>query len=1450
MSLNTLEGNKAMFKKIRKATSITILVAFVATSIKMPVFAQTALDLPAPGTMISVSSVFEPALIKGLTVHKDNPFLFDFIVDPGQSKFSKEVLKDESDRMVKYFFAALTIPDKDIWVNLSPYEKDRMVPVSLGQTAMGRDLLAQDYILKQLTASLIYPQKELGKEFWAKVYSKAKEMYGTTQIPVNTFNKVWIVPQKAGVYEHGQTAFIVSGHLKVMLEEDYLSMTKHNAVSNLNGNNTHTIGSQVIHSIILPEIEKEINEGKNFSTLHQIFYAQVLAVWFKRNLKQALLNRVYTNKGTVKGIDQNDAATNEAIYHQYLKAYKKGVFNYIKEDIDPITQETLSRKYFSGGYGDSAQLSIVPAQLSQVDMAAVANDVKVSVFAAQPKDAVMLSRRNFLQVTGAALAGAALTPVSKAAAQAERLLPLVKKSESPSIDEVKRHATVLDAESITKLVTEIQSKLIDVDLQATGEKGTVWVNGIKYDNVVAMAEHKGRLLLSHIETRSTQDAVIQPSIMPYDLEAVEFNTVYEALKNIHSDLIWEISSTSHVIYLNNNWIQKLDLMKKLLGENLDKVLAMLLRKTFIDTRVFGGSKYGASLNAQQVAFLSDDVLMDLDYYRRLSFFSHYNRHSQPAGDTHRTQQYVFYESVRNISDNPRGTYTSLLKSGKHEPDEDIDFSPEPGQMFFVNSKGWGEVKTYVGPSNFTPIRNGDKIRLYVHQDSGPILIWDDRGGLKRKELESLINRPYANQIIDESLDRGLMYEYGGRIHFDREFPTDLKEYRLMGGIDSHVINGLFESNKSFKKVSIIGAPNSVLDILGIARHQRSSKFLEYLQQADKEQKARDAAMASIMNRVKNVIARTTYVKGVQAKKISVKNSLKDLGVEPLDIITALEKEFDKELSVYISDEEAKEWKTVGDVVQYVSEHMIQYIDKHTDAAIMTTLPFKKTGVGLAGGDQKSLYSGKAVTSPNGAIKWWVEVNEVTNAEKGSYSGIEHKGKLTVVKIVSSNKGNNEYYSLATPSAITKFQAEQIALNIYAEHRQDISQFYFELHGLPDHDRRATSAAASVQARILKTVNRTVKDAAMRSRALRNVVLAAAVAGGTALSTPVAAHAQIHADSLNKRILENLLIKAIAAGDKERVKELFDEGIDINFTAYGDDNRGYTPLLEAIRLNNIDMVKWLLSKPNVDVNVKDGLYGFTPLMYAAHFGKLKALRALLESKDIKVNERIGGYTPLQEVTGGEFHQQNIEVAKELLKRKDIDVDAKDEYSGQTPLMMLILIKGDMDFIKLLVENGANVNAQDNQEKTPLVHAYEKLNALTNRPPSVDIFGGAHFGNVDKEKKETTKIIEYLVSHGARTDRVSENRRPKGNQERKFAAVRRLMKKPDAELVNNGGIDLSQQDSALQVTKDVNGGVVVNVNPALIARIEREGMPEVDPVIINMQPADIKALFGVEVPVLVR
>jgi len=329
--------------------------------------ARAAIDgmiLPTPGTMVNLSPAYEPTLIKGLTIHKDNPFLFDFIVDTGHSKLTGDELKREGDRLIKYFFACLTIPQNDLWVNLSPYEKNRMIPQALGQTTLGRDLLAQDYILKQLTASLIYPEKELGKSFWEKIYTKSREMYGKVEVPINTFNKVWIVAEKASVYEHGQTVFVVGGHLKVLLEADYLALQKASAFKSISmvqkneglpQNNAQEIGTEVVREIIIPEIEKEVNTGKNFARLRQIFYSQILATWYKKNLKDALLTQVYADKSTVKGITMPSSSrdgkvlTPQEIYQQYLQAYKRGVFNYIKEDVQPDGQ-SIPRKYFSGGY--------------------------------------------------------------------------------------------------------------------------------------------------------------------------------------------------------------------------------------------------------------------------------------------------------------------------------------------------------------------------------------------------------------------------------------------------------------------------------------------------------------------------------------------------------------------------------------------------------------------------------------------------------------------------------------------------------------------------------------------------------------------------------------------------------------------------------------------------------------------------------------------------------------------------------------------------------------------------------------------------------------------------------------------------------------------------------------------------------------------------------------------
>ena len=348
----------------KRFISLGLFFVFLGNCFCLPEARAQELSLPAPGTMVHLSPSFNPPVLKGIKVHPENPLKFDFILDKGDegnsaSQARGASLKEEATRLVKYFLASLTIPEKDLWVNLSPYEKDRIVPESFGKTEMGRDLLAQDYILKQITASLIYPEEEVGKKFWQRIYEESAKKFGTTNIPVNTFNKVWIVPEKAVVYENAKagTAYVVESKLKVMLEEDYLALSKNSAVAPVKETPTvlpkaakQSVGaSQAVRDVILPELEREINHGSNFAQLRQVYNSLILATWYKRKIKNSILSQVYAGKNKITGVNVKDPQEKQKIYEQYLQAFKKGAYNLIKEEIDPVTQQPIPRKYFSGG---------------------------------------------------------------------------------------------------------------------------------------------------------------------------------------------------------------------------------------------------------------------------------------------------------------------------------------------------------------------------------------------------------------------------------------------------------------------------------------------------------------------------------------------------------------------------------------------------------------------------------------------------------------------------------------------------------------------------------------------------------------------------------------------------------------------------------------------------------------------------------------------------------------------------------------------------------------------------------------------------------------------------------------------------------------------------------------------------------------------------------------------
>ncbi len=104
---------------------IFCLLQAYALPIGLPAAAAQSLQkdvagLPAPGAMLPLSPNYTPAIIEGITIYPDNPLQFDFIIDAGDDQLQGEALTKEAQKLISYFMATLTIPEDEMWVNLSP----------------------------------------------------------------------------------------------------------------------------------------------------------------------------------------------------------------------------------------------------------------------------------------------------------------------------------------------------------------------------------------------------------------------------------------------------------------------------------------------------------------------------------------------------------------------------------------------------------------------------------------------------------------------------------------------------------------------------------------------------------------------------------------------------------------------------------------------------------------------------------------------------------------------------------------------------------------------------------------------------------------------------------------------------------------------------------------------------------------------------------------------------------------------------------------------------------------------------------------------------------------------------------------------------------------------------------------------------------------------------------
>lgn len=169
-------------------------------------------------------------------------------------------------------------------------------------------------------------------------------------------------------------------------------------------------------------------------------------------------------------------------------------------------------------------------------------------------------------------------------------------------------------------------------------------------------------------------------------------------------------------------------------------------------------------------------------------------------------------------------------------------------------------------------------------------------------------------------------------------------------------------------------------------------------------------------------------------------------------------------------------------------------------------------------------------------------------------------------------------------------------------------------------------------------------------------------------------------------------RAVHADNASGVRSLLQRGFDPNTV----DERGQTGLLIALREPSPKVIQALLESPQLNVetrNAKDE----SPLMLAAIKGQ-KDLVAQLIKRDADVNKP--GWTPLHyAATSGQ-----IDIMKMLLENYAF-IDAQSP-NGSTPLMMAAMY-GSGDAVKLLLDEGADT-AMKNQLGMTAVDFANKAN----------------------------------------------------------------------------------------------------------------------------------------------
>lgn len=256
------------------------------------------------------------------------------------------------------------------------------------------------------------------------------------------------------------------------------------------------------------------------------------------------------------------------------------------------------------------------------------------------------------------------------------------------------------------------------------------------------------------------------------------------------------------------------------------------------------------------------------------------------------------------------------------------------------------------------------------------------------------------------------------------------------------------------------------------------------------------------------------------------------------------------------------------------------------------------------------------------------------------------------------------------------------------------------------------------------------------------------------------------------------------------KLLIENGANVNHVCHAinciSSSEGSTPLLEASRYNNSEFIKFLLEK-GANVNAQDKM-GWSPLLVAIKSGNYDVAQVLIEhGADVFVEDKLSQNQNLLDMVASGWNWNQKQISDEdqvklcnLLIDKGINADITDQ-NGFTPLMQAVNY-GNAKLVETLIKKGANVKAKIKGYSTPLMFLGMTEAQYDKNRPSVE---------------ENERIIKLLINNGADINAVNN----KGESALYIAIENNQIEAAKALIKNGADINLEMPDGTTILTKAI-------------------------------------------------